>query len=63
MKIYQAAQIIESIYKKEICFIEYEDGSNYKFNFKFKFENKKQFINLKNIIHKDNMINNIINKI
>lgn len=62
MKIWQAAQIIEAMYKKEIGFIEYEDGSNHKFNFRFKFENKQQFINLKNIIHKDNLIQGIVNK-
>jgi hypothetical protein len=48
-KLWQAAQIIEAMYKKAVTMIEFEDGSGHKFNFKIQGEDKKQFINLKNI--------------
>lgn len=48
-KLWQAAQIIEAMYKKAVTMIEFEDGSGQKFNFKIQGEDKKQFINLKNV--------------
>ncbi|MEY4571506.1 MAG: hypothetical protein RLZ10_717 [Bacteroidota bacterium] len=64
MKLYQAAHIIESMYKRDVTFIEFEDGSGVKFNFKLKGEDKKQYINLKNIHYKEikNYIEQITNK-
>ena len=50
-KLWQAAQIIEAIYKTEVVMIEFEDGSGHKFNFRLKGQAGKQFINLKNIKH------------
>lgn len=61
MKLYQATQIIEAIYKSEVMMIEYEDGSKVKFNFKLNGDLKKRFINLKNIHYQQNA-QNIINK-
>jgi len=48
-KLWQAAQIIEAMYKKTVTMIEFEDGSGHKFNFKIQGVDKKQFINLKNV--------------
>jgi hypothetical protein len=52
--IWQAAQIIQAIYKTEVVMIEYEDGSGHKFNFRLKGQAGKQFINLKNIKYGNN---------
>lgn len=49
MQIWQAARIIEAMYKKDVIFIEFEDGSGFKFNFRLLGEREKKFINLKNI--------------
>lgn len=49
--IWQAARIIESIYKTEVVMIEFEDGSGQKFNFRLKGQAGKQFVNLKNILY------------
>ena len=48
-KLWQAAHIIEEMYKKAVTMIEFEDGSGHRFNFKIQGENKTLFINLKNI--------------
>jgi len=48
-KIWQAAQIIEAMYKKAVTMIEFEDGSGHKFNFRLESENQMRFINLKNV--------------
>ena len=61
MKLYQAAHIIENIFKKELEYIEFEDGSGVKFNYRLKGQSKKTFINLKNF-HYNNMIKQITNK-
>lgn len=52
MKLWQAAQIIQAMYKRDLVLIEMEDGSGIKFNFILAGENRKQFINLKNIKYK-----------
>lgn len=64
MKLYQAAHIIENIFKKELDFIEFEDGSGVKFNYRLKGQSKKSFINLKNIQYGsiEQSIKNITNK-
>lgn len=49
MKLWQAIQIIEAMYKKAVTMIEFEDGSGNTFNFRLVGERKTQFINLKNI--------------
>ena len=49
MKLYQAAHIIQQIFKKDVSFIEFEDGSEVTFNYRLKGSSKTHFINLKNI--------------
>ena len=61
MKLYQAAHIIQEIYKIDLVFIEFEDGSEVKFNYRLKGQSKKSFINLKNF-HYDNTIKQITEK-
>ena len=54
MKLYQAAHIIQEIHQKDVVFIEFEDGSEDKFNFSLKgHENIKAFIDLKHIQYKE----------
>jgi len=64
MKLYQAAHIIENIFKKELEYIEFEDGSGVKFNYRLKGEREKNFINLKNIQYgsMEQSVKNITNK-
>lgn len=64
MKLYQAAHIIENIFKKELEYIEFEDGSGVKFNYRLKGERQKNFINLKNIQYGgvEQSVKNITNK-
>ncbi len=62
MELYQAAQIIQSIFKQEVVLIEFEDGSRVKFNYRLKGQSGRSFINLKNIIYKDNSVSNIVSK-
>ena len=64
MKLYQAAHIIENIFKKELEYIEFEDGSGVKFIYRLKGQSKKSFINLKNIQYgsMEQSIKNITNK-
>lgn len=63
MKLYQAAHIIQQIFKQELTFIEFEDGSEVKFNYRLKGSNKTHFINLKNISYGDmNKINEVVDK-
>lgn len=61
MKLYQAAHLIQEIYKTDVDFIEFEDGSGVKFNYRLKGQSKKSFINLKNF-HYGNMIKQITEK-
>jgi hypothetical protein len=62
MKLYQAAHIIQSIFKQDVIFIEFEDGSGVKFNYRLKGQSERSFINLKNIIYKDSSVRNIVSK-
>jgi len=62
MELYQAAQIIQSIFKQKVVLIEFEDGSGVKFNYRLKGQSGRSFINLKNIIYKDNSVSNIVSK-
>ncbi len=62
MKLYQAAHIIQSIFKQDVIFIEFEDGSGVKFNYRLKGQSGRSFINLKNIIYKDSSVRNIVSK-
>lgn len=64
MKLYQAAHIIQEIFKTDVLFIEFEDGSGVKFNYRLKGQSKKSFINLKNIQYgsMEQSIKNITNK-
>lgn len=64
MKLYQAAHIIENIFKKELEYIEFEDGSGVKFNYRLKGERQNNFINLKNIQYGgvEQSVKNITNK-
>ena len=64
MKLYQAAHLIQEIYKTDVDFIEFEDGSGVKFNYRLKGQSKKSFINLKNIQYgsMEQSIKNITNK-
>lgn len=63
MKLYQAAHIIQQIFKQELSFIEFEDGSEVKFNYRLKGSNKTHFINLTNIHYGDmSKINEVVDK-
>ena len=64
MKLYQAAHIIQEIFKTDVDYIEFEDGSGVKFNYRLKGQSKKSFINLKNIQYGsiEQSIKNITNK-
>lgn len=64
MKLYQAAHIIQEIFKTDVDYIEFEDGSGVKFNYRLKGQSKKSFINLKNIQYgsMEQSIKNITNK-
>ena len=64
MKLYQAAHIIENIFKKELEYIEFEDGSGVKSNYRLKGERQNNFINLKNIQYGgvEQSVKNITNK-
>ncbi len=62
MELYQAAQIIQSIFKQKVVLIEFEDGSGVKFNYRLKGQSGRSFINLKNIIYKNNSVSNIVSK-
>ncbi len=48
-KLWQAAQIIEAIYKKPLVMIEFEDGTGQTFNFRLIGETEKKFVNLKKV--------------
>ena len=64
MKLYQAAHIIQEIFKTDVDYIEFEDGSGVKFNYRLKGQSKKSFINLKNIQYGgvEQSVKNITNK-
>lgn len=61
MKLYQAAHIIQEIYKMDVEYIEFEDGSGVKFIYRLKGQRQNSFINLKNF-HYGNMIKQITDK-
>lgn len=64
MKLYQAAHVIQEIFKQDVVFIEFEDGSGHKFVYRLRGQAGNHFINLKNIIYqdKDNKIKNVLNR-
>lgn len=62
MKLYQAAHIIQEIFKQDVVLIEYEDGSGVKFNYRLKGQSGKGFINLKNFTYKDSRVGGIVSK-
>jgi hypothetical protein len=64
MKLYQAAHIIQEIFKTDVEYIEFEDGSGVKFNYRLKGQIKNNFINLKNIQYggMEQSVKNIIQK-
>lgn len=47
MNLSQAIRVIESRTNREICAIQYEDGSKFRFNVAFTGDTKKYFFDLK----------------
>lgn len=62
-KLHQAAHIIQEIFKQDVVYIEFEDGSGDKFNYRLSGQSKNHFINLKNIKYlEQNSLKKILNK-